>query len=69
MGDGTFAIDMVNTMTGKQNEFSVVPKDLSAATLSISESQALTIGIIFVAALPLAILIWGIVVFIRRRNL
>ena len=69
MGNGTFVIDMVNTMTGKQTQFSVLPKDMSAAALSISETQALVIGIIFVAVLPLAILVWGIVVFIRRRNL
>ncbi|MGI5895585.1 MAG: Gldg family protein [Oscillospiraceae bacterium] len=69
LGNAQFTIDLTNQLTGKQDGITVVPVDMTAATLEINATQAIVLGIVFVAVLPLAVLICGLVVFLRRRNL
>ena len=68
-GNAQLTIDLTNQLTGKQEGITVVPVDMTAATLEINATQAIVLGIVFVAVLPLAVLICGLVVFLRRRNL
>ena len=69
-GDSQLMASLTNKLTGKGDSgITVVAKDLTAAALEINGTTAIILGLIFVVALPLAILIWGIVVFMRRRNL
>lgn len=68
MGNATFVIDTVNALTGKEASVLITPTDLSTELLSISEAQAVTVGIIFIAVIPLAVAACGIVVYLRRRH-
>ena len=56
-------------MTGKEAAITVASKDLSAVRLEINATTAIVLGVVFVAVLPLAVLVIGLVVFLRRRNL
>ena len=68
-GNAQYTIDLINTLANKEAEITVVAKEMMASTFEISASQALILGIVFVAVIPLAIIIVGVVVFLRRRNL
>lgn len=68
-GNAQFTVDLTNKLVGKQNGITLVAKDLTAATLDINATQAIVLGVVFVAVLPLAVLIIGLVVFLRRRHL
>lgn len=68
-GNGDFAITAINMACGKNNNIKIIPIDLTVDTITISQSEIITYGIVLIGVLPLAILIAGIVIFIRRRHL
>ena len=55
-------------MAGKNSGISIVAKDLSAATFDIDKGTVSRYMVLFVFVIPLAVLIVGAVVFIRRRT-
>ncbi len=60
----------LNKMTGIENAITISAKTISNETVTFSNSTALIVGLgIFTIALPLAVLIICLVVFIRRKNL
>ena len=68
-GNGDFTITTVNNACGKDNAIKIIPIDLTVDTITISQSEIITYGIVFIGVIPVAILVAGIVVFIRRRHL
>ncbi len=69
-GNSQFTVSLLNQLTGKEeNAITVTAKDLVPVSLDINQTTAIVLGIVFVAVLPLVILVSGLVVFLRRRNL
>lgn len=66
--NGDYFISVVNTMAGKNSGISIVAKDLGSDSFDIDQGTANRYFIIFVVAVPVAVLIIGTVVFIRRRT-
>ncbi len=66
--NGDYFVSVLNTMSGKSSGISIVAKDLSAETFDIDQATASRYMIIFVFVVPLAVLVIGAVVFIRRRS-
>lgn len=66
--NGDYFVSVLNTMAGKNSGISIVAKDLSAATFDIDKGTVSRYMVLFVLVIPLAVLIVGAVVFIRRRT-
>lgn len=63
-----FVINLMNKYTGKANGITITSKNLQDTPLNIKEGTASNIRFIVMFVIPLAIVITGIVVFVRRRN-
>ena len=69
-GNAPYMLSMLNTLVGRDSvDFSVESTTLDPEHLNISSAQLGVFSLVFVVLLPLAILISGIVIFIKRRNL
>lgn len=68
LNNGDYALSAINTMTGKTSSINIVAKDLTQSTLSITASQASVLQTVVMFLIPLAIIIVGIIVWLRRRN-
>ena len=65
-----FAMNILSYLQGSYEDFSITPKYLTFGDrLSVNQVQAFVIGGIFALVLPLAILIYGVIVWFRRRHL
>jgi len=62
-------LNSINKMGGFKTAISVVPKDRSTTTLTLTAAQAQGLEILFICIIPLAMLVLGFVVWFRRRNL
>lgn len=68
-GNREFVINALNNLSEKKIESVVVPKKLATENImDISDAQAGFLNIILCWLLPLAVLIAGIVVWLKRRN-
>ena len=64
-----YVLNTVNILTGKnQSGISIVSKTLGTSSLGISAGHAARFGILFQYVLPVAVMIVGIVIWIRRRH-
>lgn len=68
LNNGDYALSALNTMTGKSAGISIVAKNLTQATLSMTAAQTGIVRNIAIFVIPLIIIIAGIVVWVRRRN-
>ncbi|SDN69169.1 GldG family protein [Acetanaerobacterium elongatum] len=68
VGNGEYIAGMLNDISEKKNAISIVPKEIGTSQLQINGAQMVIIGLVFVILLPLAILVCGIVIWIKRRN-
>ena len=68
INNGNAAVTMANTLAGYKPAISIVPKDLTSTQLSIQTSSIYVMLLIFLILIPLAVIILGIVVFVRRRH-
>ncbi len=66
--NGDYFISVLNTMTGKSTGISIVAKDLTSPTFDIDQGVVQRYFILFIVIIPLAVLVTGVVVFIRRRS-
>lgn len=66
--NGDYFVSIVNTMVGKNSGITIVAKDLSAATFDTDVAKATTAFWVFIILIPAAILITGIVIWLRRRH-
>jgi len=69
-GNAQYTVSLLNELTGREDsQITVTSKELTPVVLEINATTAIFLGILFVAILPLAVLVAGLVVFLRRRNL
>jgi hypothetical protein len=64
-----YFMNIMNDLSGKEGErlITLTPKSFTVATFQISQEESRLIGVIFAAVLPLAIVITGVVIWLRRR--
>lgn len=62
-------IDSINYISGIKSTFNITSKDTTAAALNLTTPQTNAFVVIFVVALPLAMLVTGLVIWLRRRHL
>lgn len=64
------AVALFNTISGNTGEqITIAPKSFTATTYEIESAQQTGIGLTFAVIIPIAIIILGIVVWVRRRHL
>jgi ABC-type uncharacterized transport system involved in gliding motility auxiliary subunit len=68
-GNGNFFLNAVNWLTEESDLISIQPKTSSPRTVQFTPSQGRLIFFVSVVILPLAILILGIFVWLKRRSL
>lgn len=66
--NGDYLLSISNTLTGKSAGISIVPKDLNTKKVDISQADGYFVRNIVCIFIPLAIVIVGIVIYVRRRN-
>lgn len=66
--NGDYFVSIVNSLTGKDSGITIVAKDLTAATFDTTVEKANTAFWVFVVILPAAVLITGIVIWLKRRH-
>jgi len=66
--NGDYFISIVNKISGKENGISIVDKDLSSTTYQSDEAQTSVMRVIFMFIVPAAVIIIGVVVWLRRRH-
>ncbi len=66
--NGKYYIALLNSLIGRESEFSVTAKTIDSTTLTLTNFQVLSIGALFALAIPIAILAVGVVVWLRRRH-
>lgn len=64
-----FYTNVVNFLQGSEDDYSISSKTLAVDRLNVSARDALLIGIIFVIVIPVIVLVYGIVIWVKRRNL
>jgi ABC-type uncharacterized transport system involved in gliding motility auxiliary subunit len=68
-GNGNFFLNTVNWLTEEEDLIAIQPKTSSPRTIQLSPSQGRLIFFVSLIILPLAVLITGISVWVRRRSL
>lgn len=68
-GNGNFFLNTVNWLTEEADLISIQPKTSSPRTINLTPSQGRMIFFVSIILLPLAVLITGIFVWIKRRSL
>ena len=70
LNNSTYFVNMINKMTQKEDiGFTIESKRLGGEELGVSLATANTIGIIMTMVLPVAVLIVGVIVFLKRKNM
>ena len=63
-----YFIGVLNSVCGKEDSIVITSKDMTATSISATQTQLVTLRTIVVFLIPLAVAAAGIVVFLRRRN-
>jgi hypothetical protein len=63
-----YFLDLLGTLTGREDQIYIQDKTLDFAELGINVLQIIVIAVVFTLLLPLAVLGAGIVVWLRRRH-
>ena len=66
--NGKFLSQVMSWCTETESSVSIPPKQLNDASISITLGQVLTLALLLVIALPVGTLIYGFVVYRRRRH-
>ena len=67
-GNGDFFLNVFNKLADREETISIQPKTIGGSELGITGIQILVIGIALAVVLPLAVLIYGVVIWLRRRH-
>ncbi len=62
-----YFVGLLNSICGKDGNIVIAAKDMTQATISATETQLKTIRVVVVFLIPLAVVVVGVVVAIRRR--
>lgn len=73
LGSGSYSnaeyfISILNVLSNKDANISIVSKSLSGSSLGISTQQVIGISVVFVIVLPLVVMILGIAIWLIRRH-
>ena len=68
-GNGNFFLNVVNWLTEESDLISIQPKTQTPRTIHLTASQGRLLFLVSVVLLPLAVLLLGISVWVRRRSL
>ena len=68
-GNANFFLNMVNWLTEEADLISIQPRTSSPRTIQMSPSQGRLLFFVSVILLPLAVLVLGVAVWLRRRAL
>ena len=68
-GNGNFFLNTVNWLTEEEDLIAIQPKTSSPRTIQLSPSQGRLIFFVSLIILPMAVLISGIFIWVRRRSL
>jgi ABC-type uncharacterized transport system involved in gliding motility auxiliary subunit len=68
-GNGNFFLNTVNWLTEEADLISIQPRTSSPRTIQLSPSQGRLLFFVSVILLPLAVLVLGIFIWLRRRSL
>ena len=64
-----FLVELTGTLTGRDSQVIIAPKDMAAKYLDIASDGASFMRILFIGVLPVGCLAVGAFVFLRRRHL
>lgn len=67
--NGDIILSTVNQMTGKTEGITILPKVVKSNSFDIAQSDINTLTAVFAVIIPAAVLILGIVVWVRRRHM
>lgn len=69
-GNSSYMLSLLNTLTGRGDvDVNIAAVSLESDELGITSAQIYTLGAIFIIAVPVIVLIAGIVIFIKRKNM
>jgi hypothetical protein len=68
IANSAYFLDLTGSLTGRELSIRIEDKTIGFSELGITIGKLIVIAAVFVALLPLAILITGIVVWLRRRH-
>lgn len=68
VNNADYTISLFNGIAGREGGIVIAPKSLEASMLSLSEGQADTLSWVFVIIVPAAVIITGVVTWVRRRH-
>lgn len=66
--NGDYFISALNTLTGKTNGINIVAKDLTSDTFDMDQKTYSTCYGVFIFAIPAAVIVVGIGVYLKRRH-
>ena len=69
VGNENFIMDLVSTLTDRGDGVYISSKKVGNGYLNITSTNQNMLGILFLVVVPAAVLICGVVVFLRRRHL
>lgn len=62
-----YFVGLLNSVCGKEDSIVVAPKDLTQTSISASATQLKAIRLVVVFLIPLAVVVAGVIVAVRRR--
>ena len=68
-GNGNFFLNVVNWLTEESDLIAIQPKTQTPRTIQLTPSQGRLLFLVSIVILPLAVLLLGISVWVRRRSL
>lgn len=68
VSNADYLLQLLNAVTERDDVISIAPKELGGTELGITQMQATMISSVLIYILPLAIVIVGLVIWIRRRH-
>ncbi|MDR0399535.1 MAG: GldG family protein [Treponema sp.] len=68
IANSSYFLDLVGRLAGREDRIYIEDKTLGFANLNITAAQLIVLTLIFIVLVPLAVLVAGIVVWLRRRH-
>ena len=66
--NGTFLINMFNHICGRQEGITITPKSFSTTGFDMTKQTANVFAIVLCIVIPVAVIVLGIVIWVRRRH-
>lgn len=66
--NGDFFLNIINELTGKTEGITIISKKVSSSTFEITTSRIRVLTATFAGIIPVAVLAWGMVIWVRRRH-